>query len=577
LEMAREALRANLRIKLDRKQTAIEKSTRTPSEYEYKRMDGLSREVSHANALGKLYYGGENEVASASGFIKGLEGNEDVRKIFRTPEGLVVQRTVEGGITEETYPFVDENGILMPQEEWIQSVYTTLTPGQDLDLALAQSSYRADREFNPSSRYSFDINMRPDVQPIGDLQFEIGKEKFGVADLFSPVEDKDIVVSAAEDAERVLQKLPSSMTQNLEVRELDSDELDDVSTDGDAEDAIVINMPHVLTAPLIVPSGDKFAGQVRGIVTDLYNAAAEGKRRAPASYKNFFDDGIFSQYNNQYSAGKFEYPEEAITGEVYSRAETDATQTEQFRVLEIEELQEEAAAEMPAMIGGTPANQVDAGAVEPTATAEDEVDAMLEEFRNQQAAAVETAEVANEAEAEVATQADETAKKKDDAVVTAIEEEAPLDDAEKADRRMVTKVFEDKKSQLSWPTTTRQIVRGFGAQQDPNNPQVTLDNKGVDIRTEPNTPVKPSFPGVVTKVFDVAGAGKTVIVSHGNYRTVYSNLKATDVNVGDEITSSDTIGSVVDTTGTPALHFEVWKVEGDSVLPQNPQEWLSAE
>ena len=604
MEEAKEALKANLRIKLDRKQTALEQSSRVPTEAEYKRMDGIAKEVSLANSLGKFYYGGDTEVASASGFIQGLEGNEDIVKIMRTPDGLIVERKVEGGTTTEDFPFV-VNGALMTQEDWIASVYTELTPGENLDLAVSQSSYRADREFNPVSRRSYDVNLRPDIQPLGDIQFEIGKDKFGVADLFVTPEgsDRDVVDIAVEDTERVLNQLPDNMTSRMDVRRLNDDELEDVSTSSSWEDAIVIDFPEVLTAPIIVPNGDKFSDQVRSLVSDLYKSAAQGKRRAPASYRNFFDAGVFEQYNNENSAGKFEYPVEGITGEVFSRAGTEATATEQFSVIDIENLPENAGGPLPSIdatpAGATPVNVVDETPVTP-ATPDEEVDALFNEFINSTdttaaatpaidvntgtavtdttaaapaqpevletgqpadtatVAAEETVdmEAANEAEAE---------KKNEDPVALAIEEEAAVEDVDEADRRMATNLFKSKKAQLRWPTPTTNVSKPFDANTK------GAEYNGVEISTDTNTVIKPSFPGVVTKVIDLPlNSGKAVIISHGDYRTVYSNLRSTELREGDEVTYEGVVGYPVG----ESLNFQVWKVEGDSVLPQNPQEWL---
>lgn len=572
MKEAKEALKANLRIKLDRKQTMLEESSRVPTEAEYKRMDGLAKEVSLANSLGKFYYGAEEEIASASGFIQGLEGNEDIIKVQRTPEALVVTRRVgeEGSreVRTEEFPFVvtgtDGKPRQLSQEDWIASVYTELTPGQNLDGAVANSAYRADREFNPYSRRSFDVNIRPDVQPLGDLQFEIGKDKLAFSDLFTVAEDSDAdeLDIAVQDTERVLQQLPDQLTNGSSYRVLNDDELDDVAGSG-AEDAVVIDMPSVLTAPIIVPRSEQFSAKMRSLVADLYKSAAEGKRRAPASYKNFFDAGEFDKYNNENSAALYEYPEEALTGEVYSQAGTEATATDEFRVIDIEELPEnnQPPAEVPSFDatpeGATPANEVDAA--EEVSEVDAAVDAFLDELEPDTA-------VADTAMAETATVPVDTEER--NPLVTSVEEEAPIDDAKEADLRMVTNLFEDKKNSLSWPTPTTEVLKPFDANTK------GAEFNGMEIAAETNTAIKPSFPGVVTKVMDLpTGGGKAVIVSHGDYRTVYSKLRTAEVREGDEVTAEGVIGYPFG----DSLNFQVWKVEGDSVRPQNPQEWLTSE
>ena len=43
------------------------------------------------------------------------------------------------------------------------------------------------------------------------------------------------------------------------------------------------------------------------------------------------------------------------------------------------------------------------------------------------------------------------------------------------------------------------------------------------------------FKGKVSSVFSLQGAGKTVIITHGGYRTVYSNLQDVSVVKGDDV------------------------------------------
>ena len=66
---------------------------------------------------------------------------------------------------------------------------------------------------------------------------------------------------------------------------------------------------------------------------------------------------------------------------------------------------------------------------------------------------------------------------------------------------------------------------------------------------------------------------KVVIIRHGEFLTVYSNLEEVTVQDGQEISTKQTIGKVhtnPDDLKTE-YHFEIW--QGKNI--QNPQEWLS--
>ena len=74
--------------------------------------------------------------------------------------------------------------------------------------------------------------------------------------------------------------------------------------------------------------------------------------------------------------------------------------------------------------------------------------------------------------------------------------------------------------------------------------------------------------------FSVPGSNQSVIVKHGNYRTVYSNLVTLYVKVGDKISTKQKIGKVYTDTendNKTELYFMLYK---DTEI-QNPEKWLA--
>jgi murein DD-endopeptidase MepM/ murein hydrolase activator NlpD len=82
------------------------------------------------------------------------------------------------------------------------------------------------------------------------------------------------------------------------------------------------------------------------------------------------------------------------------------------------------------------------------------------------------------------------------------------------------------------------------------------------------------FDGEVTQVFTIAGSNKTVIIKHGMYRTVYSNLSKVTVKVGQKVKTKDNIGTIYsdpEDGDKTELYFQVWK---DRNI-HNPENWLA--
>ena len=134
--------------------------------------------------------------------------------------------------------------------------------------------------------------------------------------------------------------------------------------------------------------------------------------------------------------------------------------------------------------------------------------------------------------------------------------------------------FEKNKGKLPWPVEKGVITSRFGKQPHPVLPGITIENNGVDITTEKGAAVRSIFRGEVSSVIVIPGAGKAVILSHGAYRTVYSNLREVSVAKGQKVDTKQTVGTVLtDDTGSIA-HIEVWKITADGLVKVDPGPWL---
>ena len=133
--------------------------------------------------------------------------------------------------------------------------------------------------------------------------------------------------------------------------------------------------------------------------------------------------------------------------------------------------------------------------------------------------------------------------------------------------------FSDNKGNLPWPVKRGIITQNFGLNTVPGTSGVSIKNPGVDIGTPKGSKVRSVFNGEVSTVVRIPGANRVVLIRHGNYFTVYSNLEDVYVKMGDEVDILDEIGSVASDaeTGESTLHFELWK----NTTNQDPKPWLN--
>ena len=143
----------------------------------------------------------------------------------------------------------------------------------------------------------------------------------------------------------------------------------------------------------------------------------------------------------------------------------------------------------------------------------------------------------------------------------------------KAEKRLSDDCASNK-GRLPYPVSGRHtIVAAFGEQQHQELKYVRTNNSGIDIQTAPGTDARAVFNGEVTRVFVVPGYNNSVIVRHGNYLTVYSNLSQVYVKAGDKVSTRQAIGKIFTDTedgNATILHFQLWKEK----TKLNPAPWL---
>lgn len=133
--------------------------------------------------------------------------------------------------------------------------------------------------------------------------------------------------------------------------------------------------------------------------------------------------------------------------------------------------------------------------------------------------------------------------------------------------------FEQNRRRIPWPVERGLIIEKFGVHAHPVLNNVTVNNNGVTISTEQGSKARAVFQGEVSRVFGITGGNMAVILRHGTYLTVYSNLVNVVVKKGDKVSIRQNLGTVF-TDGSDGnktlLKFQIWKES----VKLNPEEWL---
>ncbi|RZL50587.1 MAG: peptidase M23, partial [Pedobacter sp.] len=127
--------------------------------------------------------------------------------------------------------------------------------------------------------------------------------------------------------------------------------------------------------------------------------------------------------------------------------------------------------------------------------------------------------------------------------------------------------FENNRGSLPWPVATGVITSRFGT----FTVGTAVDkHDGVIFQTSEGASVRAVFNGKVTRIGDMLGK-QFVLIRHGEYFTIYQNLRSVSVSVGQMVTTKQTIGTAANNDGTPEVGFQINR----GGVPQNPESWVA--
>jgi septal ring factor EnvC (AmiA/AmiB activator) len=141
------------------------------------------------------------------------------------------------------------------------------------------------------------------------------------------------------------------------------------------------------------------------------------------------------------------------------------------------------------------------------------------------------------------------------------------------EQKLIGENFAENKGRLPWPVQKGIITSHFGVHENQVLKNVTEKNIGIEILSSGKTIARSVFQGEVARVFPISGANMTVIIRHGKYLSVYSNIVNVKVRQGDKVVTKQEIGEIYSAPGESSnstLKFMIFTTEY-----LDPEAWIS--
>lgn len=141
------------------------------------------------------------------------------------------------------------------------------------------------------------------------------------------------------------------------------------------------------------------------------------------------------------------------------------------------------------------------------------------------------------------------------------------------EQKLIGDSFAGNKGRLPWPVEKGIISSHFGVQNHPVLKYVTENNIGIEITSSGKVVARSVFQGEVAKIFAINGANMTVIIRHGKYLSVYTNLVNVKVKQGDKVDTKQELGDVYSdplANNNCILKFMILETKY-----QDPELWIS--
>lgn len=132
--------------------------------------------------------------------------------------------------------------------------------------------------------------------------------------------------------------------------------------------------------------------------------------------------------------------------------------------------------------------------------------------------------------------------------------------------------FKSNKGKLPWPVEEGFVSRRYGTQPHPVVRSLTIDSNGLRLQSPGGAKVRAIFEGEVIRITKSKYGILAVHIRHGNYTSIYDNLKSVSVEKGDAVNTKDIIGEIfTSNSGETELKFVLMQ-DNDTV---DPAKWIA--
>lgn len=121
--------------------------------------------------------------------------------------------------------------------------------------------------------------------------------------------------------------------------------------------------------------------------------------------------------------------------------------------------------------------------------------------------------------------------------------------------------FDQNIGKLPYPLRGGVIIDKFGIHAHPTTKGLKVNNPGINIAGTKGAPIYCVFEGIVAQIVFIPGKNNCILVRHGNYITLYTNISTVDVKAGQKVALNQKLGALSNSSNNNdwTLHFEIWK------------------
>ncbi|MEN8815451.1 MAG: peptidoglycan DD-metalloendopeptidase family protein [Nonlabens sp.] len=132
--------------------------------------------------------------------------------------------------------------------------------------------------------------------------------------------------------------------------------------------------------------------------------------------------------------------------------------------------------------------------------------------------------------------------------------------------------FKSNKGKLPWPVEEGFVSMGYGVQAHPIFRTLTVDSNGLRLQSRAGAKVRAIFEGEVIRITKSKYGILAVYIRHGNYTSIYNNLRTVTVEKGDKVNTKDIIGEIfTSNSGETELKFVLME-DTETV---DPAKWIA--